>query len=177
MSFNLSFNLSFNFAPRNFVVATLGAAALSALLLPAIVSPSLAEGGVNVGTIKHEATARECSACHMAFQAAWLPKRSWEAIMNDLPNHFGEDASLPDDVRADITAYLVANAGDAKTANRWVSRIKSTDTPLRITETPGWTRAHNGEVSPSSFTSAKVKSKANCTACHAGAAKGWFEDD
>lgn len=121
---------------------------------------------------------KECSACHMAFQPQFLPARSWQAVMGDLANHFGEDASLAPDVAADITAYLVANAGDAKGARRgWAGRIPAAETPLRITETPGWIRKHRGEVSPSAFTSARVKSKSNCVACHAGAEKGYYEDD
>ena len=40
-----------------------------------------------------------------------------------------------------------------------------------------WIRAHREEVSPAAFASPKVKSKANCVACHAGAAKGMFGDD
>lgn len=163
---------------KHTILATSFAAtfATAAVLLPFLPAPSLAEGGMGVGKITHEATAKECSACHMAFQPQLLPARSWEAIMNDLPNHFGEDATLAPEIAADIKAYLVANAGDVK-GNRWMKRIAADETPLRITETQGWIRAHKGEVRESSFTSDKVKSKANCMACHRGADQGFFGDD
>ena len=138
--------------------------------------PARAEGQ-GFSPIKHEATLKECSACHMAFQPQMLPKRSWEAIMGDLANHFGEDASLAPDVQADVTTYLVANAADAQGKSRWMRRLADNVTPLRITETPAWIRAHSEEVNPASFTSPKVKSKANCMACHRGADKGYYGDD
>lgn len=149
------------------------AVALPLLTLPA----ARAEEGQMVGAVNHAATLKECSACHMAFQPAFLPARSWEAVMNNLSDHFGEDASLPADVAADIKAYLMANAGDAGGRSRWMRRIPADQTPLRITETQGWLRAHSDEVNPAAFTSAKVKSKANCMACHRSADKGYYEDD
>lgn len=124
------------------------------------------------------ATVKECGACHMAFQPQMLPKRSWRAIMGDLQNHFGEDASLPADQARHIENYLTANAGDA---GKWqfgaVRGLKGNDTPLRISETPFWVRAHRGEVRPGAFSDPRVGSKANCVACHRGAEKGYYEDD
>lgn len=127
--------------------------------------------------IKNENVRKECGACHMAFQPPFLPKRSWEALMKDLGNHFGEDATLTDAaVAQDITAYLVENAGDAGgRPNNWVRRIPADQTPLRITETPGWVRAHSEEVSAAAWK--KAGSKANCTACHRAAGMGVYEHE
>ena len=148
---------------------------LAGLALVAWLTPAFAEG-MRLPAIKHEATKTECSACHMAFQPQMLPARSWEAIMGDLANHFGENAQLDDAVTADITAYLVANAADANgKKNRLMRGINKSDAPLRITETPWWVRAHRGEVSEASFK--RAGSKANCAACHRGAATGYYEDD
>ncbi|MDH5218993.1 MAG: diheme cytochrome c, partial [Gammaproteobacteria bacterium] len=36
----------------------------------------------------------ECSACHMAYQPGLLPARSWEKMMDNLADHFGENAEL-----------------------------------------------------------------------------------
>ena len=155
------------------------ALALSGALLAATSTILWAEGGVSGAIVKDPTVQKECSACHLAFPAQFLPQRSWQAIMSDLPNHFGEDASLPAETVATIQDYLVANAADANPARagKGVMRgIKDTDTPLRITELPWWKRAH-GEVSPKRFTSDKIKSASNCAACHTGAAKGYFGDD
>ncbi|HRX35468.1 MAG TPA: diheme cytochrome c [Aestuariivirga sp.] len=145
------------------------------LALAGLLTPALAEG-MKLPDIKNEATKTECSACHMAFQPQMLPARSWQAIMGDLANHFGENAELEPAVAEEITAYLVANAADANgKKNRLMRRIKDSETPLRITETPWWGRSHQGEVSEASFK--RAGSKANCVACHRGAGKGYYEDD
>jgi mono/diheme cytochrome c family protein len=146
----------------------------TALLLASAV-PALAEG--MRAPITDEMTQAECSACHTAYAPVFLPARSWTAIMGDLANHFGEDASLPADKQAAILSYLVANAADSDVGNkRIMRRIASDATPLRITELPWWKRAHD-EVSSKRFTSDKVKSASNCIACHTTADKGnYFED-
>lgn len=153
--------------------------AVATALLAATSGTIWAEGGISGAVVKDPVTQKECSACHLAFPAQFLPQRSWTALMADLPNHFGEDASLPPETVTAIQDYLIANAADANPSqsNRGVMRgLKPTDTPLRITELPWWQRAHN-EISAKRFTSAKVKTASNCAACHAGAAKGYFEDD
>jgi hypothetical protein len=131
----------------------------------------------NSFVVTNENVKKECGACHMAFQPAFLPARSWEALMADLPNHFGEDASLKDPALVqEITDYLVQNAGDAGgKSNNWVKRISKNETPLRISETKGWIRAHSEEVSASAWK--KAGSKANCVACHQSADRGVYEDD
>ncbi len=116
----------------------------------------------------------ECSACHMAYPAQFLPARSWQAITGDLANHFGEDASLDPAATKIITDYLIANAADSQNGYPRVLRgISATDTPLRITETPWWIRSHR-EVSASRFAQPNVKSKSNCVACHRN---GNYSDD
>lgn len=47
--------------------------------------------------------------------------------------------------------------------------------PLRITETPYCVDKHR-DIAESDWRSAKVKSKANCAACHLDAEAGAFED-
>ncbi len=122
--------------------------------------------------------AKECGACHMAFQPAFLPARSWTALMNNLGSHFGENATLDDTTRRAILTYLEANAGDAGSdSGRYLRGLAASQTPLRITETPYWIREHQREVRPAAFLDPKVKSKANCAACHTGAQQGVYEDN
>jgi Dihaem cytochrome c len=147
------------------------------LALAAFTGAALAEGSA-IQPITDPVVAKECSACHMAFQPQMLSARSWEALMGDLANHFGENASLDQATADTIKAYLVANAADANGAkSRWTKGVDASQTPLRITETPFWIGRHQGEVSPKSFQRADVGSKANCKACHSGADKGFFGDD
>jgi hypothetical protein len=142
----------------------------SAVLLVLLALPASA---ASPWVITNDNVNKECGACHMAFQPLFLPARSWQAIMSDLSNHFGEDASITDPaVLKDITDYLVANAGDANgRTNGWLRRIPPDQTPLRITELEGWVRSHSEEVGAAAF--AKAGSKANCLFCH----RGGFGDD
>lgn len=138
-----------------------------------------AEEGMILPPIEHAATLKECGACHLAFPPQMLPARSWEKLMGGLANHFGEDASLPEATQAEIAAYLAANAADgskSRYGKKFMRRIDAAATPLRITETPFWRRAHD-EISAARFTTASVKTPANCVACHKTAAKGVFAED
>jgi len=121
---------------------------------------------------------KECGACHMSFPPQMLPAKSWDKIMGGLPNHFGEDASLDPAAIVHIREYHMANAADSGLiSGKFMRGLSETDSPMRITETPYWARQHNGEVSQQTWTSSKVKSKANCVACHRGAQKGFYDDD
>ena len=89
---------------------------------------------------------QECGACHMVFPPQLLPARSWQKLMADLSSHFGEDATLADPAREAITAYLVANAADgpgARGGQRFLRGLSAADTPLQISTTPFWQRAHD----------------------------------
>lgn len=117
---------------------------------------------------------KECGDCHVPFHPTLLPAQSWEMVMDTLDDHFGEDASLPQDKVAAIKAFLVANAAetsDTLAANRF--RKVSTDHPLEITGTPFWTW-HHRDIADAVFTSSAVKARQNCAACHADAATGTF---
>ncbi|MGQ7793561.1 diheme cytochrome c [Faunimonas sp. B44] len=119
--------------------------------------------------VGHAATAKECGECHMVYQPGLLPAASWAAIMDGLPDHFGEDASLPPALAAEIRAYLVGAAGAG-------GRRRADGTILRITEQPWWIREHD-EVRASEWKRAEVISKANCVACHKDAERGLYDDD
>jgi len=156
----------------------------SLLVLIALVSltagtSAFAEGGATVPPIQDAAVVKECGACHMAYAPQMLPIRSWQAIMGNLANHFGETATLSAPERQTIEAYLVAHAGDAPgttQGHRFMRGIPADATPLRITDTRFWIRGH-GEISAAAFANPKVKSKANCVACHRSAAAGQFGEE
>jgi hypothetical protein len=102
--------------------------------------------------------------------------------MAGLNNHFGENATLDAATSQAILGYLQAHAADASGDYRHhhshaLRGLSSSETPLRITETPHWIREHRREIATSAFSDPKVKSKANCVACHAGAEQGYYDDD
>lgn len=126
--------------------------------------------------VSHQATLAECTACHMVFPPQMLPVRSWNAIIADLGHHFGEIATVAPDVKDDIRRYLSANSADAP-ANRKIAGllqgVKPNDVPLRITGMPWWRSIH-GDPGSRWFSDPRVKSAANCAACHRAAGKGLF---
>jgi hypothetical protein len=154
---------------------------VSAVILIIAAQALRADEGVRVPPIDHAATLKECGACHLAFPPQMLPARSWDKLMSDLADHFGEDASLEQAVRDDIASYLAMNAADAPTSRgggRFLKGLADEAVPLRITETPYW-KAEHDEIGEQRYNDPKIKSKANCTACHRTADKGEFleEDD
>ncbi|WP_431858654.1 cytochrome C [Azospirillum sp.] len=114
-----------------------------------------------VPPVTHAATQKECGECHMAYQPGLLPAASWTRIMDGLADHFGDKATLPDAVAADIRAYLTRNAG------RGDGRL------LRITEQRWWLHEHDFRADV--WGRKEVGSKANCEACHRLAGKGDYD--
>ena len=117
----------------------------------------------------------ECGACHHPFHPSLLPRASWAAMMADLGNHFGDDATLPPAKRDEIAAYLeryAAEAWDTNAARRFLA--VSADQPLRITATPGWQRIHR-RLDPALFGRPTVRAKSNCIGCHSDADTGRFD--
>jgi hypothetical protein len=77
---------------------------------------SWADGGIAVPPAGKAEAESECSACHTYLRPLTHRKIEWHLIMTNLSDHMGEDASLPENVRADIEAYLTANASDVVNA-------------------------------------------------------------
>ncbi len=148
------------------------------VLLGLSLSFSVQAAGDRGEIVRDPLTAKECGACHMAYPPIFLPARSWRAVMAGLDEHFGEDASLPAEQVAQITAYLTAKSADGG-GTYWgkllTKRIGSKNTLLRLTETPYWVKEHRGHLKAAAM--AQAKSKANCPACHRYAAEGIWEED
>ncbi len=108
----------------------------------------------------------ECGACHVAYPPRLLPAPSWRAIMGGLGAHFGTDASLDPAAAAEVAAFLERNAGP----DRGVT------TSLRITDT-AWFRRKHRKIPGTVWTGPVVKTPANCSACHADADRGLYDDD
>ena len=120
----------------------------------------------------------ECGGCHLAFAPSMLPARSWTRMMGDLGHHFGDDASIDPGTAKKITDYLTVNAADQagrRFSTKLLRGLPLTQAPLRITELPHWIKEHR-EVAASEWQQSAVRSKANCTACHASAERGYYED-
>jgi len=110
----------------------------------------------------------ECAACHVAYPPGMLPATSWQRLMNDLPNHYGSDASLDPATVKELSAWLSANAGSQK-------RVGEEPPQDRITRSAWFIRKHD-ELAPAAWKLPAVQSPANCVACHAQADQGDFNE-
>src|SRR5580704_7831448 len=119
--------------------------------------------------------AQECGSCHMAYPPSLAPSPRWIAIMDGLPNHFGEDASLEPGLMTRIRAYLTMNAAE-KWDTRAAHELQGSNPldPLRMTATPFWIRMHQG-IPESVFKSRAVGAKGACEKCHSDASTGRFD--
>ena len=143
-------------------------------LLPAmLLLVALSAQADNYRLPKNAAFEEECTSCHMAFPPQMLHADSWRAMMNDLSKHFGTDASLDEKRRVAIADFLVANSGGRKTGT---TRDAAGKPLLRITETDRFDKKLR-EINAATFKRASIKSPANCTACHASADKGDFDEN
>ena len=121
----------------------------------------------------------ECGGCHFAYQPGLLSAAAWGKVMNTLDRHFGDDASLDPAVKADILAYLDANAADrsdSKRARSFATGTFTGDGPPRITQTSYFKRKHDEVPVRYVKDNPQVKSFSACAACHPGADKGDFNE-
>lgn len=96
-----------------------------------------------------------CGACHRPYSAELLPSGSWERILSDLENHFGQEVEMDQSRKEAITTYLIENSAD-KSSGRLGSRIMRSlggETPARITQVP-YIRYRHRRIS------------ADCSGCH-----------
>jgi Dihaem cytochrome c len=111
---------------------------------------------------------QECASCHLAFPPGLLPAASWRRVMDDLPRHYGTDASLDPALTRKLSAWLEANAATGKRAREQPSED-------RITRATWFVREHD-EVPASTWKLPAVKSPVHCSACHTQAEQGDFSE-
>lgn len=111
---------------------------------------------------------QECAACHLAYPPGLLPASSWQRLMNNLPHHFGTDASLDAATVQQLSTWLTANAGTYR-------RVREAPPDDRITRSAWFVREHD-EISAATWKLPAVKSAANCAACHIRAEQGVFNE-
>lgn len=113
----------------------------------------------------------ECAACHLAYPPGLLPAASWRRLMNNLPRHFGTDASVDAATLKQLSGWLEANAGTYKK----VARDPTPPPQDRITQAAWFVREHD-DIPPATWARPAIKSAANCAACHTRADQGEFRE-
>jgi hypothetical protein len=128
--------------------------------------PAMADEGARLGGPVPQTYRQECATCHIAYPRQLLPIASWKHILDNLPRHFGTDASLdPVTVQA-LSAWLLA------TQRRDVMPQSPED---RITRSAWFVREHRS-VPGATWKMPAVRSAANCAACHTRANEGDFNE-
>ncbi|MEO5377657.1 MAG: diheme cytochrome c [Magnetococcus sp. DMHC-6] len=112
---------------------------------------------------------KECGACHIAYPPKLLPTASWEKLMSDLTNHFGENAELDSAIQTRLTTYLQKSSKPSKSTKQ--------EPLVRISEQRWFTKDHK-EIKTKIAKSDKETIKlSSCNTCHPNAARGSFEED
>jgi hypothetical protein len=116
----------------------------------------------------------ECASCHLAFPPALLGADDWKRVMASLDKHYGDNASLDDKARQAIEDFLVRHAGNPGKVGAGATAGPTAEPP-RLTATSWFKRKHH-EVAAADWRHAKVKSPANCGACHTRATESSFRE-
>ncbi len=114
----------------------------------------------------------ECASCHVAFPPQLMVAEDWKRVMRSLDKHYGDNASLDDKTRQILEDFHVRNAGGAKVG---AGRTAQAGELPRLTLTD-WFRREHREVRQADWTHAKVKTPANCAACHTKAAEDSYRE-
>lgn len=142
----------------------------SILLMTALLTATTAHasGGSETFSATNPKWKAECGSCHVPYPARLLPAASWKTMMGGLDKHFGTDATMDAATTAEILAFLEKNASRRKPDTAAAPQ-------LRITETR-WFQSEHDEVPTRLWKDPRVKSAANCAACHTKADNGDFNE-
>lgn len=110
----------------------------------------------------------ECGSCHVAYPARLMPAASWQHLLGRLGQHFGADASMEPAAAREIAAWLAAQAA---------TRGKRSEAPPddRITRA-GWFQREHREIATAVWQRPSIQRPSNCSACHAQAERGDFDE-
>lgn len=115
-----------------------------------------------------------CADCHFAYPPAILPQDSWRLIMDNLADHFDEDAELDVAETKVMRDYLTNNSQ----SSMWRFRHKGEgDIPIRITELVNFMSEHDEIPKHLVQGNDEVGSFSNCSACHNTEGRSMFDGD
>lgn len=130
----------------------------------------------NINNLKSDPLyTKVCGSCHMAYQAEFLPRRSWKKIIETLQDHFGKDVTIATDEKRAILKHLMDNAADRKRIGihftALAGSIAKGEIPLRMSQTQFFVKTHS-KLTKEQIDQPAVKSVSNCNACHKKAEQG-----
>ena len=67
---------------------------------------------VSIKPVDNDIYKKECGSCHFAYPAGLLPSGSWNKMMSNLGDHFGDDASVDEKTFQTLSSYLNTNSAE-----------------------------------------------------------------
>lgn len=133
----------------------------------------------DVAPVRNALYSAECGSCHFAYQPGWLPARSWERVLAELSQHFGENAEVSGATQGELRQYLTAQAADRVDGGRsqkMVSSIQAGEVPVRVTETRYFQHKHREMADTMRAKKSQIGSLSQCNTCHTKAEQGSFNE-
>ncbi|MCW8905244.1 cytochrome C [Sedimenticola sp.] len=122
---------------------------------------------------------KECGGCHFPYQPGLLPAATWETLMSNLDDHFGENAELAESDLNSIRNFLLNNAAGRANyglPNKIMAAQGDRPLPPRITEMRYFVYEHSDLKRNMVEDNPQVKSFSNCDNCHQGAKQGLYDE-
>jgi hypothetical protein len=138
----------------------------------------LHEGKDHLDPVTNQKYQELCGGCHFAYQPGLLPLASWQKILEQLDDHFGEKIEIDADEAEVLSLYFKKNSAETSSAedSKKIMRCLGGRTPIRITDIP-YIRKKHSKLHVSVFKRKSVGSFSNCIACHTTAESGNYDDD
>jgi len=137
-----------------------------------------ASGNYRVEPVKNQQYQDDCGSCHFAYQPGLLPARSWRKLMDNLADHFGENAELDEVDKQALLSYLEKNSAD--NSNAYLSRKVMRSLPRKGAVTQmsklGFMAHEHSEI-PRRVFKENLQGLTNCNACHQRAAEGSYNEN
>lgn len=114
-----------------------------------------------------------CGSCHFPYQPGLLPGISWETMMNNIDNHFGQTIKMTDVETRTMRRYLLDNSAghvNDEISNQILKSLKYNPIPVRITQTPFFMDKHNQLINK-----VKQQNMGQCDRCHQDAQQGLYK--
>jgi len=159
------------------ILLAVSAAGVAGLYMVSSGWPSgYADARAQVRAARPEATqwTKECAGCHLAYLPTLLPHRSWERMIREQAEHFGEDLSLSPASAKRLLDEASAARGLSWAAWKLAASATAGDSPQRITELRFWRHAHR-DLPDAAFKAPVSSGRHDCESCHLDAASGIFQ--
>ena len=137
---------------------------------------SFAQADYSLVNVRNTVHIVNCGSCHLPYSPALLPMQSWQRIMDNLEDHFGETVDLSEENKIHILDYMEKYAlteGQPGVMGQLAADLPA-DPPLRITQLPAFLNLHSNAEELLGV-DGQDRSLSTCESCHRAAASHIFD--